>query len=610
MHPLQYPLAKRTEDKEDSDEEIEQLCEQITLEEFKHALSFCHNDQDLSSHLRNRYNISPTFIFKTLQKVLTTQKLKALGHVLRLNSLLPADSTLKADDDQILMLLHKTATGGKMDAFRILLPNIQNTDNHRTRMELQSLSIVAAQVGSISAVKLLCLNYPFCLEQTKQGRSVLVQVARVAGMADDETVTLASILREFLEMGVYVNMQEPDGYTALHVVVERGDIEAVRFLLSEGACPTLPNAQAKRPMDLAEDQEIQKVLQQAVLLAPSPQEASLYHAADLGDTTSIQRLLERQPLVSINTKWIHSKTAIAAAARVGNSKMVDFLLVLGASPIPLGCYWPDLPAMIAMLNGHLDIARKLILKTEDYILKAGQIERKNIKLQLVSLLHHCCRVGATSVASMVLNSRVKINPNTEFRHHLAPIHVAARYGQLAVMKVLIAHRADVTLPTEVFRNTPLHYACFYGHLNVTKFLLSLGDLVDPNCMNIQHESPLYCVLRCQLTPAIRNSFVRESSVVCLLQHHALLVKPGRRKCELKDFNLEVAGQRWNFLPVETQKLIVVVREEMNHFPALSGLCRMVIRGAMQCPVNQENVGNTGLPFRLQHHVLLKDWFPT
>lgn len=505
------------------------------------------------------------------------------------------------------MLLHKTVTSSKMDTFRILLPNIQNPDNYRTRTELQSLTIVAAQVGDMSAVKLLCLNYPFCLEQTKQGRSVLVQVARAN--SNDENLTLAATLREFLEMGVYVSMQEPDGCTALHVVVERGDVDAVQFLLSEGACPTLPNAQGKRPVDLSEDDKISEVLQDSILTSPSPQEVSLYHAADLGDMGSVERLINRQPPISINTKWVHGKTALAAAARVGNRKMVDFLLSLGASPIPLGCYWPDLPAMIAMLNGHTDIARKLMQNTEDYLLKANQIEKKNIKMQLVSLLHHCCRIGATTVANMVLKSHVKIDPNTEFRRHLAPIHMAAKHGQLSVIKVLITHGADVTLPTEVYRNTPLHYACFYGHLNVAKFLLSL-DSVNINSMNIQHETPLFCVLRSQLTPNRKNSFVREDSVICLVQRHALLVKPGRRKCELQEFNMEVAAQRWNFLPVETQKLLVVLREERGQFPSLSGMCRLVIRGAMQCSINEDSVSNTGLPFRLQHYILLKDRFPT
>lgn len=604
---MQSHAARRTEDKEDSDDEIEQLCEQITPDEFGHALSFCATDQDLIHHLRNRYNISPTFISQTLRRVLTTRKHKALGHVLRLNSLLPVDSLLKADDDQILMLLHKTVMGEKMDAFRILLPHIQNPDSYRTRTELQSLTIVAAQAGSISAVKLLCLNYPFCLEQTKQGRSVLVQVARADSY--DETFTLTGILREFLEMGVYVGMQEPDGYTALHVVAEKGDKEAIQFLLSEGACPTLPNAQGKRPLDLAEDEDVSKVLQKSLSSAPSPQEVSLYEAADLDDKRGMQELISSHSMVSINTKWVHGKTALAAAAKVGNKSMVEFILSLGGSPIPLGCYWPDLPANIAMLNGHTDIARMLMQKTEDYLLKASTAEKKNIKVQLVSLLHHCCRVGATGVANMVLKSRVRINPDMEFRRHLAPIHVAARHGQLSVVKVLVAHGANVALQSEVYRNTPLHYACFYGHINVAKFLLSF-DSVNINCKNIHHETPLYSVLRCQLTRERRNSFVREESVIFLILRHALLVKPGRRNCELQDFNMEVAAQRWNFLPLETQKLLVVLREERDRLPSLASMCRLVIRGGIQCPINEESVGNTGLPFRLQHYVLLKDWFPT
>lgn len=603
---FQFPPAKRSEDREDSDEEIEQLCEQITPEEFSHAITLCFSDKELIDYLQKRYGIAPSFITRTLRKVSATQKLKALNHILRLNSLLPSDSQLKADDEQILTLLHKTVTGGKMDAFRILLPNIQNCENYRTKTELQSLTIVAAQMGSLSAVKLLCLNYPFCLEQTKQGHSVLVQVARASSY--DGTFTLESVLREFLDMGVYVNMQEPDGSTALHVAVEKGDVDAIKFLLSEGACPTVPNAQGKLPGDLTSEESI-KVLLKEVPSPPYPQEVSLYHAADLGDMKSIERLVKRQPPISINTKWVHGKTALAAAAKVGNLKMVNFILSLGASPIPLGCYWPDLPAMIALLNRHTDIARLLMQKTEEYLPTATQVERKNIKMQLVSLLHHCCRVGATSVANMVLNSKVKIAPNLEFRHHIAPVHMAAKHGQLSVLKVLLAHKADMSLPSEVYRNTPLHYACFYGHANVTKFLLSTCN-VDVNCMNIQHETPLFCVLRCQLTPNEKNPFVREESVIHLLNNGALLVKPGRRKCELQDFSMEVATQRWNFLPVETQKLLVVLREEGRELHSLASLCRLAIRGAMQCPINEESVGNLGLPFRLQRYILCKDWFTT
>lgn len=585
---------------------MEKLCEQITLEEFKHAISLASgDDQVLIDYLRNRYGISATFISQTLRLVSSTCKLKALGHILRLNALLPVDSLLRADNDQILILLHKTVTSGKMDAFCILLPHIQNPQHYRTKTELQSLSVVAAQVGSVSAVKLLCLNYPFCLEQTKHGRSVFVQVARASSY--DETFPLEAILRDFVEMGVYVNMQEPDGCTALHMAVKKEDLEAVRYLLKEGACPNLPNGQGKSPLDMAEGEPLKALLVEKAWSAPTPKEVSLYHAAEEGDQVLVQELLQSVP---IDSKWVHGKTALAAAAGVGNYKMVDYLLALGASPVPLGCYWPDLPAMFAMRNGHVDVSHKLMQRTEHYLEgSAGPVERSHIKMQLVSLLHYCCRVGATGVASMVLNSCLKINPNTEFRHHLAPVHMASKHGHLSTLQVLLAHGADPSLPTEVYRNSPLHYACFYGHAHITKFLLTL-DSVPVNTMNIGHETPLYCVLRCQLTPHEKNTFVREGSVCCLLHHSALLVKPGRRVCELQDFDMGVATQRWNFLPVQTQKLLVVLREERHQPPSLAGKCRLVIRGAMQCPINEDSISNLGLPYRLQNYVLLKDWFPS
>ena len=599
---VQYPPSKCKEQREE--DKLEKLCEQITLEEFRHAIDQADaDDQALVDILRNRYGISTSFISHTLRKVSTTHKLKYLGHILRLNSLLPVDSFLRADNDQILILLHKTVTSGLMDAFCILLPHIQNPHHHRTKMELQSLSVVAAQVGRVSAVKLLCLNYPFCLEQTKHGRSVFVQVARASSC--DKTFCLAAILRDFVEMGVYVNTQEPDGCTALHVAIKRNDQEAVQFLLEEGACSMLPDGQGRTPLDMAEGAPM-KALLKKVQSPPSPKEVSLYHAAEEGDQQLVEKLLLSVP---IDSKWVHGKTALAAAASVGNYKMVDHLLGLGASPIPLGCYWPDLPAMFAMSSGHVEVSHKLMQRTEDYLSDlAGPVERSHIKMQLVSLLHYCCRVGATGVANMVLNSCLKINPNTEFRYHLAPIHMAAKHGHLSTIKVLLDHRSDPTLPTEVYRNTPLHYACFYGHSHIAEFLLTL-DPVKINSMNIGHETSLFCVLKCQLTPHEKNNFVREESVCCLLRHSARLVKPGRRNCELQEFNMEMASQRWNFLPLQTQKLLVVFREEKQQPPCLAKKSRLAIREAMQCPINEDSVSNLGLPYRLQNYVLLKDWFP-
>ena len=584
------------------------MCSQITLDEFTSAVSLARSDKQLKEILGQKYNLPAQFIFIAAHDAIKHNKLDMLGHVLRLNSVLPPDSLLRIDDELMLMHLHKAVTKNQMDAFRLLLQNIKEPTQYQAMTELQAIAILAAQFGNMAVVQLLCVNYSFCMRQTKQGTSVFIELARAK--PQDPAVTIASVFSDILEVNtVYVNTQEPDGNTALHVLTERGDYESIKVLLMYGACPSLPNAQGKTALDLARekeaDQEIIELFEEASQ-KQTPTECSLYHAAIEDDFKSVQKLLDQG--LPIDSKWLNGETALIAAAKVGNTKMVTFLLSSGASPIPLGCYWPDLPAMIAMLADHAEVAFILMQSTEDYLLRANNHEKKHIKMQLVALLHHCCRVGAVKVAKMVLNSRARINPNTEFRKHRAPIHIAAKYGQLSMIKLLIAYKADVALRTEIYCNTALHYACFYGHLDIAQFLLSQMR-VSINCTNIQHETPLYCVLRRQLTPNEKNSYVREDSVVFLIRAGAFLLKPGRHKCELKQLSLQVAEQRWNFVPEQTIKLLLVLRDEDRSF-SLASEARLVIRGAMQVQVSEETVSQLGLPYRLQEYILLKDWFST
>lgn len=571
--------------------------EHLSFEEFSDVVSRCENDNQLGFILKIRYDLPSTFIAQALRRAVASNKLDLLSHTLRINSLLPEDSTLRVNDDQILQLLQKAVSLDELEAFQSLLPHIREPTRPKTKMELQSLAILAAQLGSFLAVRLLCVNYNVCLQQTIQGRSILLEVARTAG------ASLESALLDLLDMGIYVNTQGPDGNTPLHIAAESGSTEAVKMLLAHGACSTIPNSQSKRAIDMAQQPEIVSLLK-GVASSPLPHEVSLYHAAEQPDLRFVEEVLQKG--IPIDSKWIHGRTALTAAVKAGNKKAVEFLLFNGAAPIPRGCYWPELPIVHALVNKYNDIALQLMLRTEDYYLKASSLEKKHIRSQLVFLLHYCAQIGATEVASLILGSRYRIDPNTEFRHRLAPIHVACKYGQLPMLKLLLLHRSRADLPSEIYLNSPLHYATFYGHTEVAQYLLTRPS-VKINCKNIQHNTPLYCVLKCELTPYEKNSFVREVSVVFLLSNGASLIKPGRQNCELKEFTLDMAAQRWPFVPLQTQKLIIVLRDEGRQI-SLASEARLVIRGALQVPISEDVVSELGLPFRLQKYVLLKDWF--
>jgi ankyrin repeat protein len=58
-----------------------------------------------------------------------------------------------------------------------------------------------------------------------------------------------------------------------------------------------------------------------------------------------------------------------------------------------------------------------------------------------------------------------------------PLHEAAKYGQLDVLRFLVEHKADVNA-RQYDGATPLHFAAGFGELETVKFLLDNGAEVD------------------------------------------------------------------------------------------------------------------------------------
>lgn len=573
------------------------------MEEFHNAVTQTENIRLLLSTLQENFDLHHQFLFQILNRAIVSGRMDVFMHALKMDTLLTPESPLKLTDQQIMHLLQKAVTVHRVEeeeeAVEILLSHIRQPETGQIKMELQSLAVLAAQIGSFMAVRQLCVKYAMCLEQNFQGKSVLLELVRFS----DDSINF--YLSELLKMGVYVNTQDPDGNTALHVAAERGLKEVAKLLLMHGACINLPNARGKKAIDFWgnwDDPELSKLLQKT----PQPHEASLYHAAEHQDIQSVEKLLSHG--VAVDSKWIHGRTALCAAARTGNKDIVECLLIAGAKPIPLGCYWPELPIVHALTSPHnSNVAARLMAETERSLRSASEVEREHVCAQFVSLLHYCAQCGYTAVARSILLSQCHIDPNTEFIDGLAPIHVACKYNQLSVVKLLLDHGSAPDLPSKVYGNTPLHYTCFYGHMEVAKHLLCQPS-VSVNCMNYQYESPLYCVLRLQLTPYEKNEFVRESSVVFLIANGGKLTKPGRYYCELQEFNLDTAAQRWEFVPLQTQKLIIALRNEGRGM-SLASECRWMIRSSLQTAVSEDVIEQLGLPFRLQNYILFRDWFP-
>lgn len=570
--------------------------QQTSLSQFQNIIMASRSNQQLESLLFKRLQLKPALIEGAMRRAVASKKLDLLRHTLEVNKLLPHDSTMRISEDQIFQQLQKAVTRQDLETLKCLLPYLVETKDPMVKEQLHHVTILAAQLGFLSAVQLLCTALPLCLRQTLQGHNVLPAISH--NTSEEATSVAANMLR----LGAYINSQEPDGNTALHVAVQEQNLPMVRLLLVNGACVMLKNAQNQSPLDVSDNPEITSLLQANRSLLPH--QVSLYCAAKIGDEEAIKRLISKG--IPVDMKWVCGRTALSAAAINGDEHMLTLLMRFGASPFPAGSAWPEIPIAHALRHHHVVISCQLMKQMENQFSMVSKKERKSSHDMLVELLHLCAKVGATSVAKLILNSSYGIKPKA-FLNGLSALHTACRYGQLEMVKLLLKMQVDPKIPNVTYCNTPFHYACFYGQICVASYLLSLPS-VTINCENKQHETPLFCVLHGQLSGQ-EKGIVRESTVVFLIGRGAKLTKPGRKNCELDEFDLRYAAQRWDFIPFHTQKLIMVLRDECKPY-SLCNLARFAIRGAIERPVNEDVVEDLNLPYRMQNYVLLKDWFPT
>ena len=68
------------------------------------------------------------------------------------------------------------------------------------------------------------------------------------------------IAQMLIDVGANVNMQDEDGWTSLHWAVSNGNIEITKILIDAGASKDILNNDGELPYDLAETEELKKLL--------------------------------------------------------------------------------------------------------------------------------------------------------------------------------------------------------------------------------------------------------------------------------------------------------------------------------------------------------------
>ncbi|XP_033711991.1 receptor-interacting serine/threonine-protein kinase 4 isoform X1 [Tursiops truncatus] len=303
------------------------------------------------------------------------------------------------------------------------------------------------------------------------------------------------------------------GASLLHLAVQAGQEDCVKWLLLNNANPNLTNRKGSTPLHVAVEKRVRGVVELlltrkiSVNAADEDQWTALHFAAQNGDEGSTRLLLEKN--ASMHEADCEGRTPMHVACQHGQESIVRILLRHGVDAgLPGKDAW--VPLHYAAWQGHLPIV-KLLAKQPGVSVDAQTLDGRTplhlaaqrghyrVARVLIDLhsdvnvcgllaqtpLHVAAETGHTSTARLLLHRGARREAVTA--EGCTALHLAARGGHLATVRLLVEERADV-LARGPRRQTALHLAAAGGHSEVVAELVSadVRDLSDEQGLSALH----------------------------------------------------------------------------------------------------------------------------
>ncbi|NXM90803.1 RIPK4 kinase, partial [Oenanthe oenanthe] len=255
-----------------------------------------------------------------------------------------------------------------------------------------------------------------------------------------------------------------DGNSSLlHLAVEAGQEECVKWLLLYNANPNLTNKKGSTPLHIAIEKKFKSIVELImarkinVNAKDEDQWTALHFAAQNGDDFSTKMLLDKN--ASLNEVDFEGRAPIHIACQYGQENIVRILLRRGVNVNARGKDdW--VPLHYAAWQGHLPIV-KLLAKQRGADVNVQTLDGR-------TSLHLAAQRGHYRVARLLIDLESDVNVRNGLLQ--TALHIAAETGHTSTSRLLLKHGADIEAATAE-GYTALHLASRSGHLATTKLLL-------------------------------------------------------------------------------------------------------------------------------------------
>ncbi|XP_046451149.1 serine/threonine-protein phosphatase 6 regulatory ankyrin repeat subunit B-like [Daphnia pulex] len=238
------------------------------------------------------------------------------------------------------------------------------------------------------------------------------------------------ILDVILETGKFdINYRDEEGRTALHFALNAKNMTTARYLLENGADPTIRDKNEVTPFHLA---------------------------ASHATTTDIIKLILKGSLVDISSRDDDGMTTLHYAIEASNVITARYLLKKGADPTIRDYNDYYTPFHCAAINSKESDMLDLLLKSEYVDINETRCRRGS------TALHFAITASNLTAARFLLEKGA--NPNVVDENGLTPLHEAVFLAKdMDIVELLLNHKDTNVNLLENSGNNSLHYAKYNKH---------------------------------------------------------------------------------------------------------------------------------------------------